>query len=57
MISVRRRHTAGRGREVILSVSEDVYEALKAAVQVAYDDPEATPPEYAEPAAELWGIP
>lgn len=54
MIDIRRRHTAARGREVILTMSADVYDALAAAVQVAFDDPESTPAEYAAAATELW---
>jgi hypothetical protein len=54
MIAIRRRHTAGRGREVILTMSDDVYDALTAAVEVAFDDPGAVPPMYVDAANELW---
>jgi hypothetical protein len=54
MIHIRRRHTAGRGREVILTISDDVYDVLVVAVEVAFDDPEAVPAEFAGAADELW---
>lgn len=54
MIRIERRHTALRGRHVVITLDEEAYDGLAAAVQVAYDDPESVPPGYAEMGAALW---
>lgn len=54
LITIDRRNTAARGPHVQIRLDDDLYAALAAAVEVAYDDPESTPPEYQAAAAELW---
>jgi hypothetical protein len=54
LIRIRRRNTAGLGQHVVITLDEEAYDALAAAVQVAYDDPESVPPGYAEMGAALW---
>lgn len=39
---------------VVLAVSPDVYAAIEAAVEVAYEDPDSVPLEHREAATELW---
>lgn len=38
----------------VLVVSPDVYDAIEAAVQIAYEDMASVPIEYREAATELW---
>lgn len=38
----------------VIAVSPDVFDALRTAVEVAFDDPESIPDAYKEQAAELW---
>jgi hypothetical protein len=56
MIHVERKNTAGKGPHVQILASEGVYRAICVAIEVAFDDPESTPPEYAAAAAELWPL-
>lgn len=39
---------------IMVVIDAKTWDALAAAVEVAYDDPESTPTEYAEAAKELW---
>jgi hypothetical protein len=39
---------------ITLDLSSDLLDALGVAVQVAFDDPDSTPPEYEEAAKILW---
>ena len=55
MLHVERRHTAGKGQHVVISCDHRIYQALIAAVQVAYDNAEDDiPDEYRESVDELW---
>jgi hypothetical protein len=52
-VHATRRLTARQGNIVRLDVSEDVASALWAAIQVAFDDPDSIPAEYADAADAL----
>lgn len=54
MIHVSHKHTARLGRHVQITCSEEVFDVLKAAVQVSFEDPGATPEFYEDEVAELW---
>lgn len=54
MLQIERRHTAGMGHHMRLTMSDDVFDALDAAVQVAFDDPESVPDEFKDVAAKVW---
>lgn len=54
MLHVSRRHNTSNGKHVRILCSEDVYRALGAALQIAYDDPEYVPEDYRKAVDELW---
>lgn len=42
------------GATVVLEMSRETLLGIRTAVEVAYDDPDSTPPDFAEVGAELW---
>ena len=54
LIDITHAHTASRGRHVQIALDEDTFAALQAAVEVAYDDPESVPADFADAGAALW---
>jgi hypothetical protein len=53
-VHVKELHTAAHGKHVRIDLSHDVYRALVAAVNVAFEDVDTIPAEYADGANALW---